>query len=150
MRGLNSAYTPPPRKAISGRLLDEVYDDVKTHVTEAIHRLQYLNIVIDESSNINRQRVVNISAHTKIGSLYVLTEDIKALRMSGENYTNWLKNHLLIVCNGDPKRINSVNTDTCATMRDVWERLRKLPEFKHIFTIGCDSHGMQCLKFFTD
>jgi hypothetical protein len=41
--------------------------------------------------------------------------------------------------------INSISTDTCSTMRKVWKSLLQKPELEHIFTIPCDSHGLQLI-----
>lgn len=41
--------------------------------------------------------------------------------------------------------INSVATDTCRTMRSLWEELHQYERFKYTFFIPCDSHGLQLL-----
>ena len=73
---LHPAYKPPTRKAIAGPLLDKVYIDVKSKVNSYITSIQSLNVITDESTNINNSRIMNISIHTDIGSFYWLFEDI--------------------------------------------------------------------------
>ena len=63
-RTLNPVYKPPDRKALAGPLLDKVYIQVKEKIDSIIQSTKLLNIVIDESTNINNARIVNISIHT--------------------------------------------------------------------------------------
>ena len=69
-RTLNPAYKPPNRKALAGRLLDKVYIHVKEKVDSAIQSTKLLNIVTDESTDINNSRIVNISIHTPSGAFH--------------------------------------------------------------------------------
>jgi hypothetical protein len=46
---------------------------------------------------------------------------------------------------GDFSRVNSLATDTCSTMRSLWTLFNQDPDTKHVFTIPCDSHGLQLL-----
>ena len=41
--------------------------------------------------------------------------------------------------------INSLTTDTCPTMRSLWELLRAHDRFKYTLFVPCDSHGLQLL-----
>lgn len=41
--------------------------------------------------------------------------------------------------------MNSVATDTCNTIRSLWEILHTKERFKRTFFILCDSHGLQLL-----
>ncbi|KAG6080720.1 hypothetical protein E4U16_008195 [Claviceps sp. LM84 group G4] len=42
-------------------------------------------------------------------------------------------------------RVNSITTDTCSTMIAFWRLLNEDPLTAHIFTVPCDSHGLQLL-----
>jgi hypothetical protein len=46
---------------------------------------------------------------------------------------------------GDFRRINAVATDTCSAMRLVWRLLGADPRTSHVFSVPCDSHGLQLL-----
>lgn len=142
---LNPAYKPPERHIIAGELLDEVYTNLKETVDKAIHATQMLNIVTDESTDINRTRISNISVNTPSGALYWYSDDIGSKQMTAINIVDWLKGHLFRLCHGDFNKINSIATDTCNTMLLVWELFQALPEFKHCFFVPCDSHGIQLL-----
>jgi hypothetical protein len=58
---INPAYDPPNRRALSGRLLDEVYASVKARSDTLITNLDHINVSTDESTNINANRIANIS-----------------------------------------------------------------------------------------
>jgi hypothetical protein len=142
---LHPAYKPPTRKAIAGPLLEESYTQLQSKVNQIVSGLPLLNIVTDESTNINNARIANISIHSHYGSFHYLSEDIGTKQMTAENTAVWLRTHLEVLSNGDWSRINSVTTDTCATMLSMWNKLREMPELKHILCIPCDSHRVQLL-----
>ena len=142
---LNPTYKPPTRKAIATHLLDSAYESLKVKIDATILAQHFLNVISDESTNINNNRIFNISLHTSNGALYWLSEDIGEEQMTAGNIANMLKTRLRELSNGDLQRINTVATDTCPTMFSVWELMRADNDFKHIFFIPCDSHGLQLL-----
>src|SRR5437762_3840004 len=56
MHWLHSAYDPPNRQAISGRLLDASFERIKEETNTLLSSLPLLNIITDESDNINHAR----------------------------------------------------------------------------------------------
>jgi hypothetical protein len=52
---------------------------------------------------------------------------------------------LSIWTDGNFERVNSINTDTCSTMRKLHDVLQAKPELEHVFFTLCDSHGLQLL-----
>src|SRR5579859_7209587 len=56
-----------------------------------------------------------------------------------------IRNHLLVLSNGDLSRINSLTTDTCTLMFAMWLELQRFPDLKYCLFIPCDSHGIQLL-----
>jgi hypothetical protein len=142
---LNPAYTPPSRKTVSGPLLDSAYTFTKIQVDAIIATLPNINIVTDESSNIAGSRICNISVHSPSGSLHYISEDIKVKQMTVAVEAQWLRNHLLTLSKGDLFRINSITTDTCATMFATWQEVQRFEKLKHCLFISCDSHGIQLL-----
>jgi len=142
------AYKPPSRAAISGPLLDTIHSQVKSRTEQVIQTLPHINVITDESTNINTARICNISIHTAHGSLHYVSEDIRAMQTTAAISAQWLRNHLHQITNHDPDRINSVTNDTCSTMFSMWNEVAKFDEFRHVFFIPCDSHGIQL--FFKD
>lgn len=148
LKKLHPAYKPPSRQQIAGKLLDECYQKVKSIVDEKILSKggRYsINTITDESTNITGARISNISLHTDIGQLHWRSEDIGAKQMNADNVVNWLKDHLIILSEGDYKKINSIANDTCPLMLSVADIIHEIPELKHVFSIPCDSHGIQLL-----
>lgn len=133
LHALNPAYKPPSRKSIAGHLLDSPYVIVKKRTDELITAMPNINVSTDGSSNIKSARIFNISIHSESGSLHYLSEDIFAKQMSAAANADWLRKHLLKICNNDPSRVNSVTTDTCKTMINMWDELESYEEFKLFF-----------------
>lgn len=75
---LNPAYKIPSYTTFAGPLLDQAYDKVKYDTQVAVNDSSYLNFITDESSNINHQRMTNISCHTELGALHLSSQDIPA------------------------------------------------------------------------
>lgn len=144
---LHPAYTPPNRKALSGPLLDQVYEKVKVKVDELLSSLQCINIVTDESTDINSTRINNLSIHTPHGAIFWSSDDVGATQNTAENLAQWVKGKMNEISEGNLLRINSLATDTCQTMFSTWGFLREMPELKHCFFIPCDSHGIYQFAF---
>jgi hypothetical protein len=143
-KGMNSAYKPPTRQRIAGDLLDRVYCDIQADTNTFLSH-DILNIVTDESSNINHSRICNISIQTSVGTLHYVSEDVKSTRLNATGYALWLSQHLLRITNNDISRINSIATDTCDTMLAMGKQLQLSDQFRHVFFIPCDSHSIQLL-----
>jgi hypothetical protein len=67
---LNSAYKLLSRKIISGLLLTDVYSQTKSHVEHILTSLKRINVVTDESININDNRIINLFIKTGISSFH--------------------------------------------------------------------------------
>ena len=145
LRNLNPAYKAPSRNTISGPLLDEVHSNVKARTDILVSNLDRINVSTDESTNITGAKVCNVSVYSKYGSLYYISEDIHAKRMTSSGAAQWLRNHLLALSNHRLDRINSIANDTCKTMRGMWKEVQKFEDLKHCLFIPCDSHGIQLL-----
>ena len=142
-----SGYKPPTVHALQTTLLDESYEDVKSEVNKILDATYYLNIITDESTNINKERIINLSINIVHGTFYFVSQEIGAESMNAANTAAWLMKQLDGVVKGDWTRVNSFATDTCSTMRRVWRILdadSRLDKSKSFF-VPCDSHGIQLL-----
>jgi hypothetical protein len=107
---------------------------------------QYINAVMDESSDIAGNRIINLSFVTPHGVFYVDTEDSGAESLTSHYLAQWFIDHVeQAIGSGNWHRVNSLATDTCATMRGVWKKLEETEKTKHLFFIPCESHGLQLL-----
>jgi hypothetical protein len=124
---LHPAYNPPDRHAIAGPLLEQTFAQVKEKVDTLINNQQLLNIITDESTDINMIRIANISLHTTFGSIFYVSEDVGSVSMTSVNSANWLDRHIRIMTNDNLDRVNSIATDTCPTMFAMWKELQVDP-----------------------
>lgn len=140
---LDPSYTPPGHKALSGPLLDETNSQVRAQVMSVIGKQEFINIVLDESDDISHHRIFNLSVLTDCGTFHFKTEDSGSGRMTAANLSQWAMDNIAVVIHGNWKWVNSFITDTCSTMRAVWDILSKKECIKHVSFIPCDSHGLQ-------
>jgi hypothetical protein len=68
-------YEPPRRKDLAGKWLDICYEDVYSEAQHHWKMAEYINTVMDESTDIAGNRIVNLSFVTPHGVFYVNTED---------------------------------------------------------------------------
>jgi hypothetical protein len=130
---------------MTSTLLPRLYEIHKAHVREVIRQEEFINLVMDESTDVAHNRIINLCVATSKGAFYWETQDSGSHAQTAEFLTNWLVERVDALMGVDWSRINSISTDTCNTMRAVWQNLRRLPSRKHIFCIPCDSHGLQLL-----
>jgi hypothetical protein len=104
-----------------------------------------LQFVLDESTNINHRQMVNLSVVIPgFGSFYLENYHVKDKALTASFFVDWFFKQAIAYCS-NPKRISSLSTDTCATMRLMWTGLEKHPLLQHLFFVPCDSHGLQLL-----
>src|SRR5579859_2589638 len=81
LHSLNPAYKPPSRQALAEHLLDEVYTEIKARTDTVISSIEHINISTDESTNINANRICNISIHSKYSALHYVVGGILVVRL---------------------------------------------------------------------
>ena len=144
---ISSAYKPPSSFLLRTTLLDETDLLVKEEVEKVIRSSYYLNIITDESENMSKDCIINISVNTDKGTFHYCSENAGSLAFTAENLASWLMAKLGELIKGDWGRINSFATDTCSTMLLLWRILaadQRLQLSKALF-VPCDSHGLQLL-----
>ena len=145
LQQLDPSYAPPGRRALSEGLLDETYSRVRARVMAVIDKQEFINVIMDESDDITHHRIINLSVLTDCGAFHFKTEDYGSGRMTAANLSQWALDNITTVVNGEWHQVNSFISDTCSTMRAVWDILSKKECMKHVFFIPCDSHGLQLL-----
>ena len=143
---LRPGFKPPNKAALTGKLLDEVYQEYLSKVKEVIQRSRYVNIIFDGSNNFAKRHVLNLSLQLPIGpALYWRTIDVGSMQLTANNHLIILLPMFMKLTNGDLKKINGVSTDTCETMKAVHRRIQYHPELSHVICVHYDSHGLQLL-----
>lgn len=79
---MNPTWKFPSAKLFAGELLDEISEEMKKEVLQAVDSCTYLNYVIDGSSNISHERIVKLSVHTQMGIFQLKSEEISTIRNS--------------------------------------------------------------------
>jgi hypothetical protein len=62
-QALNPNYKPPHHKLVAERLLNEIYEMVKSKMYKKLNACNYLNVFTDETTNIRKKRVINLCCH---------------------------------------------------------------------------------------
>lgn len=142
---LNPAYRPPTASQLANSLLDEVYSSIKAEVDTLIDAEEALGVTFDETSNVNSERILNITISTRQGIFYYLNLVLPPETMSSQVTTEIVYKALLSISKNRISRINAISTDTCPTMQSIWRLLPQQPGLEHCLMIPCDSHGLQLL-----
>ena len=142
----NFGYTPPHSKTISGTLLNKVYESAKIEVKAELSSSPFLGLVIDESTNINQNRIINTLVITNTGkSFYWKNIEAEEGKLGAKELTAHAIEAGAEITNGDLTKWTSFISDTCSTMRATWTNIEQDPRSKHVITSPCDSYGLQLL-----
>jgi len=93
---------------------------VKTEARATWLNEEYIGAVMDESTDVSGNRIINLSFVTRLGFFYVETQACGPDTQSAEYLAAWYKAKVINVLGlGRWRRVNSLVTDTCNTMRAV-------------------------------
>jgi len=141
-----NTWNPPTRRRIAGELLDSCYKRVETKVNIYLKPQETFHFIIDETTDQNSNRMINLSAIQKpFGSLFLANRDAKDARLSAKFFLQWFLVESQRYTGGNTQRIGSMTSDTCATMRNFWALAEAEPSLSHVIFVPCDSHGLQLL-----
>lgn len=91
LQALNPNYKPPSRNQLSTTILEDCYAQVKLDVEKQISRAQYLNVSVDESTDIRKRRIANISVTDGRRSYCIASRDIGDTSMSAIACADWIQ-----------------------------------------------------------
>ena len=83
-------YKPPTVHALQTPLLDEAYKNIKSEVNKILNATYYFNIITDESTNINKERIINLSINTVHRIFYFVSQEAGAESMNTADTAAWL------------------------------------------------------------
>lgn len=142
---LRPGWKPLTRRQITSRLPD-IYTKLQETVLERFRGADHISIIFDASDNVSHHRIVNISVKPpESPAFYWKTFDTGDKQHTADIWVTLLWPELLIITNNDLSKINSICTDTEATMRSVHHLLEQKTELQHVNFSLCDSHGLQLL-----
>jgi hypothetical protein len=142
----NFGYTPPHSRTISETLLPKVYDFAKAELKAELSASPFLGLIMDESTNINQNRIINTSVVTSSGdTFYWKNTEAEAGKLGAKELTAYIIETGHEITDRNMKKWTSFISDTCSTMRATWANIEQDPCSKHVITVPCDSHGLQLL-----
>jgi hypothetical protein len=122
------------------------FDKIETAVDLWLSASQSLNLVTDESTNISGNRIINTSAITNNGDcFYISNIEAEPGKLGAEELADMAVDTVKKITKGDLSKVASWTTDTCAVMRSMCKKFGKIPGLEHVFTVSCDSHGLQLI-----
>ena len=145
-----SQYTPSSHTIMAEVLLNEAYQTMKAKI-DSMLMSHYLNFFSDESTNIRKERVINLCVHvsktatSKEEEFHLRVEVDVTETMNAKTQARWLLKHINETLQSQFWRVNTFVIDTCSTMRALWSELEAFDKLKHVFFVSCDSHGLQLL-----
>ena len=86
---------------------------------------EHLGVTFDETTNINSDRVLNITLTTKFGAFYYHNAILPPETASAELIIKAVLETIDVVYKGKRERINAYLTDTYSIMRLIWHLLLK-------------------------
>src|SRR5581483_4141118 len=94
---LAPAFKIPDRNTFAGRILDLCYIETKAQVEEILKHARVINVIINELSNINRNRIINLCIHVPLGPFCIKYEAVPTGTWSAQHQAKWLNKQLIIL-----------------------------------------------------
>jgi hypothetical protein len=146
IRALRPGYKPPSRSQLSGSLLRQVYQETMDEVDPRIESSERIGLILDESTTINSDRVLDLFVNTDTGCFFKGFTDLGSETVSAEVLCAQLQDRIIqLVGPHNLAKVNAFSTDTCATMESLWERLEQISAFRNALFVPCESHSLQLL-----
>lgn len=105
--------------------MTELYTASYTRVIHELRRIKYLNITVDETSNINYLRFIVVTITTREKYWFYVLKNLRDQSLTAKDISNWIFKQLEAFLSAvsdqelNWKSINSLSTDTCSVMRLV-------------------------------
>jgi hypothetical protein len=87
---LKSAFASPLSSLVGDRLLNECYEETWKEVLAVIKKNKVLNVFINESATVTKERVVNFSILTNLGFFCIKQGAVLTGAFSAEKQADWL------------------------------------------------------------
>lgn len=141
---LRPGYSPPGRKIVGGRLLDDVYEGVMTETKEKIEGKQFLILTQDGWSSIHNDAVIAHSFSDGKTNYLLNVRDTGANKKTAEFCYTLIDEAITEIKAKFGKDVFAVVTDNEAKMK----KMRELVELRHpdIIVYGCSAHYANLLE----
>ena len=85
-----NTYRPPDEEKISGELLDTCYTSIKTEVNSKLANLEKFYFILDESTDVNSNRMINLSiAIPRLGSFFLTNTNTIVATLNTTFFITW-------------------------------------------------------------
>ena len=112
-------YKSSEKIRFSEIFLNETYIRIKISVTKLIESNSILNIVMDESDNQTKKRILNICVLIQNKqSFHVIFESVESMKLNVRNETNWIFCQLNDLTN-DFSKVCFFQTISCIVQRTI-------------------------------
>ncbi|XP_052129965.1 uncharacterized protein LOC113214128 [Frankliniella occidentalis] len=139
LSALRPAYKMPSRKSFAGPLLEQEYTSVMKRVNEEILKARSLTVQLDGWNNNRHEGIVNFVVSTPQPFFYKAIEP----GTQRENAV-YLSDNILVVLNAvNANKVLLLVTNNASAMKRAWALVQQV--HKHIYAIGCGSHGLNLL-----
>lgn len=136
-------YIPPNRKNIGGKLLDEVYDTVKSNIENNL-KGKLVCMALDGWSNIRNEPIVCVSVTSteNDGSVYLIDTIDTSSNSHTSDYLLTLAIDSIKKCQSFGCSVRSFVTDNAANMAKMRRQLMQLEDDQigDVITYGCSAH----------
>jgi len=85
---------PSAMDVLQTTLPNKVYYNVKSEVNTILDSTYYLNFITDESTNINKERIINLWINTAHEIFYFVSQAVGTVSINTTNTAAWLIKHL--------------------------------------------------------
>lgn len=143
---LHRGYKPPSRWQLSHGLLRECYQELVEQVEPKIQAASSLQLILDETTDINNERVMNLFINTPSGCFFKGLTQLKGNQVDASFLCNSLQTQIVqLVGVENLSKVTAFSTDTCSLMTSLWDKLEEISTFRNALFVPCESHSIQLL-----
>ena len=126
-------------------LLNDAYNIMSKKMLNIVRKNHFINFVIDDSNNINQNRIINLFCNINDIFYYFCNENISDVKHEIDVLISWLNEKMRFYSNENFSKINFYVIDIESKMKNINVLFNVQKKFKHIFWMFCDSHEFQFL-----
>lgn len=90
IHALSPTYQIPSRQRIADDLLDEAYNETREEVLKELRKTEFLNVTVDETTNIRFQRVIVMTITTPTKSWFIHLNDMEDRTLDASAISSWI------------------------------------------------------------
>lgn len=140
LKALRPAYTPPSRRRIGNKLLEEEYKKVMADADDVVKKAPCLTLMPDGWTNQKGDGIVNFVVGTPKPLFLNSVEPGK----DKENADYLFKQFDDVIQKVGAFKVLLIVTDNARALRNAWKLIQG--KYPHIYVVGCGSHCLNLLN----